>query len=94
MTQAITLEQAKQIVTTAGHKLGSAWEVDGMIYACGMESTPGTFGHPRFEVYQHAGWLSVSGRPTVEVKPACKRCGKAGEGQHTLGGYVCYPCFI
>lgn len=59
-----TLESVKEMVTENGFTLShSAWEDEFLIYAGSVETKPGCYGHPQFEVTfcKRIGWLTSSG---------------------------------
>lgn len=69
--QAFTLDQAKSLITELGGTPlnGASWEDDRAIYASSVETVPGCYGHPRYEVMfsKESHWLSVSGRKPIRL---------------------------
>ena len=67
----ITLNEAKEMIRQMGGTPlnGAFWEDERFVYASSVETVPGCYGHPRYEVQfgKQDGWLSRSNFKPVNL---------------------------
>lgn len=87
------LESLKKKVREGGFRVSSAsGDFGATVYAASIETVPGCYGHPRYEVMydRETGWLSETGKPPVRLHraPCC--------GEHFTGDmntfYASHDC--